>query len=419
MNWLSTSFASLRHRNFRLLWLGQLISTAGSMMQNAAVLWHVSLVVPEDKKGLALGLVGLVKIVPVIAFSLLGGVIADAYDRRKVMLVAQLFMTVVAATLAWLTFGGLSTAWPIYLLTAMSSAGSALDGPARQSLVPALVPARDFPNAISLNTIMFQIASVAGPGLAGLVIDSYDIGWVYAINAVSFLAVVVGLLAMRDVPEASPDKRGTVSLAAAAEGLRHVFATPIIRSTMLLDFMVTFCSSATGLLPIFTQDILKLDARAYGRLMAAPSVGALAASLVMIHVAPRIQRRGRVFLWSIGAYSAATILFGVSRDFASMFVALAAIGAADTVSTVIRNVVRQLATPDHLRGRMTSVNMIFFLGGPQLGELEAGLVAQWFGAPLSVVSGGVASLLATVWVSSTNPWLRRYEREDDARAETA
>src|SRR5574341_2475419 len=173
-------FLALQHRNFRLLWMGQLISLSGSMMQTAAILWHVSLLVPESQKGLALGLVGLVRVVPIVVFSLVSGVVADALDRRKLMLLTQTGLTLAASALAFITFRGLTAVWPIYLLTALSAAAGAFDNPARQSLFPTLVPGEHLPNAISLNAIMFEAASVLGPALAGVVIAALGVKWVYA-----------------------------------------------------------------------------------------------------------------------------------------------------------------------------------------------------------------------------------------------
>ena len=198
---------------------------------------------------------------------------------------------------------------------------------------------------------------------------------------------------------------------AAIEGLRFVFRSSLIRSTMLLDFFATFFSSATALLPIFAQDVLHVGAAGYGWLYAAPASGALLASGAMVPLTERVEFRGRLLLWAVTGYGLATVVFGLSRSFWLTFACLALTGASDTVSTVIRNIVRQLETPDWLRGRMTGVNMVFFLGGPQLGELEAGLVANWLGAPFSVVSGGVGCLVATAWVALTTPALRHYRRE--------
>jgi len=403
--------AALEHRNFRLLWIGQLISNSGSMMQIAAILWHVSLLVAPGRRGMALGLVGLVRVLPIVGFSLVAGVAADALDRRRVMLVTQTGMALTAGTLALLTFRGMHAAFPVYVLAALGSAFGSFDGPARQSLIPNLVPRRHLSNAITLNTIMFQVASVAGPALGGLVIAAWGVAWVYALNAVSFVFVIAALLLMRDVPARAPHERGEMSLRAMREGLSFVFRAPLIRSAMLLDFFATFFASATALLPIFAQDILGVGASGYGVLSAAPSVGAAIASVAMVPFSERIRRRGAVLLWAVVGFGFATIAFGLSRNFALTFICLALTGATDTVSMVIRNVIRQLHTPDALRGRMTSVNMIFFMGGPQLGELEAGFVAQLWGATLSVVSGGLGCLLATGWVAARTPELRRYRSD--------
>ena len=380
-------------------------------MQNAALLWHVSLLVPPDKKGLALGLVGLVRIVPIVFFSMVSGVVADAWDRRKLMLLTQTGSTLVALALAGLAFLGLSTVWPIYVLAAAGAAVGAFDLPARQALVPTLVPREHLPNAISLNAIMFQTASVAGPSLGGLLIASRGVGWAYAANALSFGFVIVALMMMRNVPSRTPPPAGSrddVSFHAALEGLRFVFRAPLIRSTMLLDFFAPFFSSATALLPIFAQDILQVGAKGYGWLYAAPAAGAVVTSALMVPLTDRIQRRGPTLLWAIAGYGLATVVFGLSRSFWLTFACLALTGATDTVSMVIRNIVRQLETPDRLRGRMTGVNMVFFIGGAQRGVFEAGAVANWLGATISVVSGGVGCLLATAWVAATTPALRRY-----------
>jgi MFS family permease len=407
------SFVALRHRNFRLIWIGLMLSFTGSMMQNAALLWHVSLLVPE-RKGLALGLVGLVKVIPIVVFSMISGVVADAWDRRRVMLATQVGATAVAVGLALLTFRGIRIVWPIYALAALGAAVGAFDMPARQALIPSLVPREHLPNAISLNTIMFQTASVVGPSLGGLVIAIAGVGWVYLANAVSFGAVVAALLLMRDVPSRPRSEAGAgddVSLHAALEGLRFVFQSSLIRSTMLLDFFATFFSSANALLPIFAQDVLRVGAKGYGWLYAAPAGGALVTSAIMVPMTERIDRRGLTLLWAVTGYGLATVVFGLSRNFWLTFFSLAMTGATDTVSTIIRNIVRQLETPDRLRGRMTGVNMVFFQGGPQLGELEAGAVANWLGAPISVISGGLGCLLCTAWVAAVTPALRHYRGE--------
>jgi MFS family permease len=405
---------ALRHRNFRLLWIGLLVSFSGTFMQAAAVLWHVSVLVPADRRAIALGLVGLVRIVPVILFSLISGVAADAFDRRKLMLITQTIMALLAAVLALLTFRGLSVVWPIYLLTAVSAAAGAFDLPARQALTPNLVPREHLANAITLNSIMLQTASVTGPAVGGLVLATRGVGWVYAVNAVSFLFVIGALLAM-DPPrsdETAPADRGDFTVSAALEGLKFVFRAPLIRSTMLLDFFATFFSSATALLPIFAQDILQVGARGYGWLYAAPAAGALLTSAIMVRVVDWIERRGEVLIGAVVVYGLATVGFGLSRVFWVSVLCLAATGAADTVSTTFRNLIRQLETPDRLRGRMIGVNMVFFIGGPQLGELEAGLVANWLGAVTSVMTGGLGCLATTAAIAAVTPPLRAYRRQE-------
>jgi MFS family permease len=377
-------------------------------MQTAGILWHVSLLVPEEAKGLGLGLVGLVRLVPILSLSLWGGMVADVADRRRVMLVTQTAMALMAVALSVLTFRGLAVAWPVYLLAALASAAGTFDGPARQALTPNLVPRADLPNAISLNAIMAQTASVLGPSLAGIVIAARGVQYVYALNAASFLAVIASLLLMRGAGFRPAGERQEVSLRAARQGLGFVFASPMIRSTMLLDFFATVFASATALLPIFAQDILRVGPLGYGWLYAAPSVGAMAAGAAMVPLVDRIDRRGRVLLWAVTCYGLATVAFGLSPWFWLTFSCLAVSGAADTVSMVLRNVIRQLETPDHLRGRMVGVNMVFFQGGPQLGELEAGVVANAFGARASVVSGGLGCLLATGVIALRTPALRRY-----------
>ena len=418
-------FVALGHRDFRLLWAGLFLSFIGTFMQAAAILWHVSLLVPEDQRALALGLVGLVRLGPVLTFSMISGVAADALNRRRLMLVTQSLMAILAGLLAITTLHGLNSVWPIYLLAGIASAAGSFDLPARQALVPTLVPREHLPNAISLNTIATQTASVVGPAFGGLMIAHVDVGWVYAVNSVSFLFVIGALLLMRmgqgtsHINGTAESNRGNFTVAAALDGLRFVFRQPLIRSTMLLDFFATFFSSATALLPIFAQDVLGVGARGYGWLFAAPAIGAVLTSAVMVRAVDAITHRGRVLIWSVFAYGVATVVFGLSKSFWLTFGCLAVTGAADTVSMIFRNLIRQLETPDYMRGRMIGVNMVFFMGGPQLGELEAGLVANWLGPVVSVVSGGVGCLLTTGWTAARTPELRHYKGDPPAAFETA
>ncbi len=417
-------FAALRYRDFRLLWVGLFVSFIGTFMQAAAILWHVSLLVPENQRAIALGFVGLVRLGPVLTFSMISGVAADALNRRALMLVTQSLMAILAGLLALTTLRGLHSVWPIYGLAACASAAGCFDLPARHALVPTLVPRQILPNAISLNTIAMQTASVIGPALGGLMIAHINVGYVYAANSVSFLFVIAALVLMKGQGKTHIDgtakgDRGNFTVAAALDGLRFVFRQPLIRSTMLLDFFATFFSSATALLPIFAQDVLHVGARGYGWLFAAPAAGAVLTSAVMVRAVDVITHRGRVLIWSVLVYGLATAVFGVSRSFWLTFACLAVTGAADTVSMIFRNLIRQLETPDYMRGRMMGVNMVFFQGGPQLGELEAGLVANWLGPVISVVSGGLGCLLSTGWVAARTPELRHYKGDSPPAYETA
>ncbi len=422
-------YHSLLHRDFRRLWAGQLISLIGTQMQVAALNWHVYVLTGS---ALALGLVGLTRVVPIVVFSLWGGVVADRRDRRAVMIAAQTVMTVASLALGLLTFLGRDGLVASYAHNALTAAASAFDNPARQALVPRLVPLQDLPGALALNLTAFHTAMIVGPGLAGMLIaggarhagsaapatvvggDAHALALIYALNALSFVTVLVALATMRTSGAVAPGGAdGESPLNALRAGLRFVFRTPIMVWTTGLDFFATFFSGSMSLLPIVADRILGVGAVGYGWLVSAPAVGAVLGSLYT-SVRPLPRRQGRVLLWSVAAYGLATIVYGLSRDYFLTLLALAGTGLADVVSTVIRQTLRQLATPDALRGRMTSVNMIFFMGGPQLGELEAGLVASLFasaalGVTVSVVSGGLATLLVAAFVAARAPIVRNYE----------
>lgn len=399
---------ALRYRDFRLLWLGQLISQAGSQMQNAALNWHIYLLTGSP---VALGVIGAIRFLPIVFFSLIGGAAADTLDRRRVMIATQSALAVIAATLGLVTLSGRDSLALIYTLLALAATAFAFDNPARQSLIPKLVSKEHLPNALSLNTTIFQFAQIIGPTLAGFIIyaSPQGVALVYIINALSFLAVIVALLLMRTSGQV--EEAQTMNLSALLEGLRFVRRTPIIWSTMLLDFIATFFASSTYLLPIFARDILRVGAQGYGLLAAAPAVGALLAGVAM-SLLGRIRQQGPILLLSVALYGLATVLFGLSPWFITSFLFLALSGAADTVSTVIRGTIRQLATPDRLRGRMTAVNMVFFMGGPQLGELEAGLAAALVGTQPSVVLGGLGCLVAVALVTARVPRLRMYQGDE-------
>jgi len=404
---------ALYHRRFRYLWLGQTISIAGTQMQTWALFWHIRTLTDQP---IALGGVGLARILPIVVFSLIGGAVADAVDRRRLLFATQSLMALTAIALAWLTFQARIELWQIYLLTAVQAMAVAFDTPSRQALIPNLIPARDLPNAFSLNSIGFQAGAIIGPALSGLVIAYLGQAAVYLINAATYGAVIAALILMGAVAQAAdPLKRPEVSLNAIRDGVRFILRSPIILSTMLLDFFATFFSSANTLMPVYARDVLNVGVIEYGWLSAAQAIGATLAALVVSQM-DEIRHQGKVFLSAVVAFGLATITFGLARSLPLAMIALVAIGASDSVSMIIRNTIRQLQTPDHLRGRMVSVNQIFFMGGPQLGEVEAGVVAQIFGPVFAIVSGGVGSLLAVAWIARRWPLLRRYNGDEPALA---
>jgi len=403
----NSAFAALRHRDFRLLWMGQIVSVTGSQMQFVAINWHVYLL---TKSAFALGLVGLFRGVPIILCSLAGGVVADAVDRKRLMVVTQFIMLVSAALLTVGTLAGMESVWPIYILSGFASAATAFDTPARQSLMPTLVPPEDFPNAVSLGILVFNVATIGGPAIAGFLLAERGPAVIYGLNALSFLAVIAALIAMRASGRADDERerKDALSIAALKEGLKFVWHTPIIVQTMTLDFVATFFASATLLLPIFAQERLHVGARGYGFLAAAPAIGSVLTALVMARFGS-FRKQGRLVVWSVAVFGLATAAFGVSTVYWLSLLMLAVTGAADTVSTVLRQTIRQLVTPNHLRGRMTSINMMFFMGGPQLGELEAGSLAALIGAPLSVVTGGLGSLICAAIAAVKSKSLMEFE----------
>ncbi|MDI6696216.1 MAG: MFS transporter [Anaerolineales bacterium] len=407
---------ALQHRSFRLLWFGLMVSVAGSQMQVAAIHWHIRELTGEPNP-LALGGIGLARILPVIAFSLIGGTVADAYNRKRIMFVTQSVMALTALALAALTFGGQVSIWTIYALTAIQASAIAFDLPARQALIPNLVPARDLPNAFSLTSIAFNTGAILGPALSGFVIAEWGQGYTYLINALSFGAVLLALALLGPVTQQKL-KRQTSGLAAMREGIHFIVSHPIILSSMLLDFFATFFSSANTMMPIIARDILKVGERGYGLLSSAQSIGAVTAGLIVSQLR-EIRRQGPTFLYAVVVFGLATIGFGLSRQFALSMAALILMGAADSVSTIIRNTIRQLQTPDYIRGRMTSINQIFFQGGPQLGEVEAGIAAQLFGVPFAIISGGVGCIVAVALIAHCWPQLARYNGDEPIRAGAA
>lgn len=401
---------ALKHRSFALLWLGLMISIVGSQMQQWALFWHISRLSSDP---IAVSIVGGVRFLSVVGFSLIGGLVADRYDRRKILFVTQSTSMSVALILGVLTLSGDIRLWHIYALTAVQAAAMAFDLPARQALVPNLVPREDLPSAFSLQSIAFNTGSILGPALSGIVIGYLGQEYAYLLNGATFLGVILALLLLGPVAQSRLQvQRGLhAAWTDIRQGVSFIRKQPLILSTMILDFIATFFASANTLLPFFAQNVLHVGEVAYGWLAAAQSIGAVFVGIIASQYS-HIRRQGPLLLGAVAVFGAATILFGLSRLYAVIFLALALMGAADSVSTIIRNTIRQLNTPDSLRGRMTSINQIFFMGGPQLGEIEAGAVAQFFGVPFAIVSGGIGTILGVWMIVAIWPALAGYSGDE-------
>jgi MFS family permease len=401
-------FSALQSRDFRLLFFGQLVSLTGSQMQQVAVAWQLYALTHSP---LALGLVGAFRVAPVILFALGGGVVADALDRRRLMIGSQVAMALVSLGLALLTHTHHATPGAIYALLSVGGLALAVDSPARQALLPLLVPREHLPNALSLAAMGWQVAAVAGPALGGVFLSWWGVEPIYFFDAASFVAVLGALLALRHRESAKPI--GGISLRAALDGLRFLRRTPLILQTMVLDAVATFFAGSMMLMPVFVDQVVHVDKAWIGVFYAAQPAGAALAAATLSYTA--MKPRGSTVLWAVAAYGAAIAGFGLSHHLWTALACLALSGAADTISMVVRQTLRQLLTPDELRGRMTSVNMIFFIGGPQLGEVEGGLAARYFGVRSSIVSGGVVCIAAAALFASVWPDLRRWVYGIDSR----
>ncbi len=404
-------FAALQHRDYRLYWVGSFVSLIGTQMSSVAIGWQIYQLTHDAAM---LGLVGLFTVVPLVLFSLYGGVIADALDRRRLLMATQAVLLCTSLVLALATLTGAMSVWVIFGVAAVQGGTMAFNNPARSALIPNLVPRKDLTSAISLGVTSWQVAAVLGPSLGGIIIGvatkligPNGVGVIYAVDVVSFLAVLGALAAIRARTQQS-EVRSPVSMKAALEGLQFVFRSPIMLGTMLLVFFATFFGASMALMPIFATDILHVGAEGLGVLLAAPAIGSVLTAIAMSSYG-HVRRQGFVVLWSVVAYGLAWIVFGLSHNFWLSLLALAGTGAADTISMIMRQTIRQLITPDELRGRMTSVNMIFFMGGPQLGEFESGMLARFASASWAALIGGAGVILVTGLVAWRMPSVRNYE----------
>jgi MFS family permease len=417
---LTARLVALQHRDYRLLWSGQLASTIALQMQLIALNWNVYALLRDtsstvtllgrtvDLNASALGLGGLslARVLPILIFAIPGGMLADMVNRRRLLLITQSAGGLIAATLAYFSLSDQTTIVILYVAAAASGAAMALESPARESLTPNLVPRPHLLNAMSLHMMLITIGTIVGPLVAGVLADFASLGAVYALTALLFLPALVTLTLMHDpAQDAAPKQR--LGWGDVAEGFRFVYRTRVIWGTMTVDFMATVLGSARTMLPMVAGDILGMGASGYGLLATAQPIGSVIAGTI-VSLRRNIWRQGLVFLICVATYGAATALVGLSAVFALSYVLWGMTGAADTISSIIRGTIRQTMTPDALRGRMVGVNMLFFMGGPQLGEVRAGLVAAAFGVPFAIVSGGLAVLAVVGLAAWRYPRLRHY-----------
>ncbi len=376
-------------------------ATAMTLLR-AGVAWHVFAL---THSAFHLGLVGLLQFLPAFTLMLVGGAVADTYERRRIMMVAQSAAMVAAAVLGVATARGTIGLPLLYATVMVVAATGAFDSPARASLLPTLVPREVFPRAVTIAATNQALAFATGPALAGLLIAELGAASVYGAYGVLLAGSIVGLWFLR--PARVDVAARSLSIRAIREGLRFVFQNRVVLGCMTLDMFAVIFGGAAALLPIYANDILHVGPRGYGLLTSSLELGALGTSIVLT-LRPPIRRAGRALVIAVGVYGVATIVFGLSRWFPLSIAAYVLVGIADQVSVVMRSTAIQLSTPDPLRGRVSAVNMMFINASNQLGAAESGFVAALTSAPFAVVSGGIASLVVLVLVATAWSELRRY-----------
>jgi MFS family permease len=385
-----------------MLWIADSIAILGTQIQNLAITWQVFELTGDPLK---LGLLGLFRFVPVVFFGLYGGVIADRRDRRTILVITHILLMATTAVLMFGTAMDAVSMTLIYGVTFVASAVNAFAGPARQALIPALVPHEEIAGAATVLNLAMQTAQIGGPALGGIIIGTLGLTAAYTIGTVSFVAVIVAALLItireRMVIEA------TNGLTAVKDGLTLLWTTPILLSVMSLDFIATFFAASTTLMPIFAEEILDMGPDGLGLLLSAPAVGAVAGSLLM-SVAPIPQRPGLGIVAAIIAYGLCIFAFGVSTAIWISVLFLAGSGAADAISMAMRHSIRNLVTPPAYRGRIAAAHTTFARGGPQLGEVESGVMASAFGAQATVAFGGLATVVGCLVMVRLVPELLRY-----------
>ncbi len=395
-------FAALRERDFLLFAAGRFTGGAAATLFEAAIFWQVYEI---SRSPLQLGLVGLARFLPSLGLSLVGGAVADRYDRRRIVALAQLAPLACSLALLFATRAGAVGVPVLYGAVFLIAIASAFENPARQALLPSIVSREKFANAITVNSTVTPLAFVTGPTLAGFVIAAAGVTGAYSAHVLFLGASLLLTLALR--PRPWQGERRAVSLASIREGLQFVWGRQVLLGAMTLDMFAVIFGGAKALLPVYATDILEVGPRGYGLLAASMEVGALVMSVFLI-ARPPIERTGRALLLAVAAFGIATVVFGVSRSFPLSLVAYMSVGMADQVSVVMRQTTIQLSTPDGLRGRVTSVNMIFIGASNQMGAVESGFVAALTSVTFAVVSGGIGCLAVVGGVVGLMPELRSY-----------
>lgn len=392
-----------RHRDFRVFWTGSFLSSIGTQFTTVAMAWQIY---ELTNSPLQIGLLGLARAAPQILLLLVGGLLADAMNRRKLMMCTQSGLCCVSAALTIFTVAGKASPQLLYAATMLLAFFTSLEQPSRQSLIPNLVPREHLAQALALQGTQRYVPVIAGPSLAGVVLAIYGPAACYLLDAISWLAMLSALLRLRtEIPQGGGWR--TVSVKSLREGLGFVWGHGVILPLMILDFGATFFGNVRGLFPIYARDILLVGPKGLGVLYAARAVGSLGAAAAISLVGP-IRHVGRWVMIGVSLYGLSTMLFAGSTVFWFSIFMLALCGAGDTISSILRSTINQMSTPDELRGRMSSINSIFTSSGPQLGQFESGVVAAWLGAKISALTGGIATLAIVAAVAALFPRVRRF-----------
>jgi MFS family permease len=404
-------------RDFRALWLGELVSMFGRQFTLVALPFQVF---EQTHSSLAVGLIGLVQLVPLMLFSIGGGPMTDRVDRRKLIIFTEIGMALSTGLLFYAAVSHHSPLWFLYLATASTAAIGALNAPARSAATPTLVSREQLPAAVALNQLLFSISAAVGPALAGIVVGRYGLGWAYGIDVATTSAAVVGGFVLKPLrPERDPGREELPPLRAIREGFAYLRPRKVLISTFVIDLDAMIFGMPRALFPVLGLTVFKVGARGVGYLFAAPSVGALIGALTTGWVG-RVRHQGRAVVIAVVLWGAAITGFGLSRThFLLALGFLAFAGAADVVSAIFRNTILQLGVPDTLRGRISGIHIMVVTGGPRLGDFEAGVVAALVSPAFSAISGGIACIVGAVAVAAWIPELWRYHSDDAGADPTA